>query len=311
MLKSKCPARSSLALALSLALFCPPEAAARTNKGDVLLAQAEAEVAKETTTAIDAGYRLALQALETDRNEVEYQLEMNRLRSLCAQYHVYDGQIARDKGQLAEAVVEFQKAVALDPAYILASRELSRIQKMISSPESTLDHPLARQLQQDEERNSRATQVPKLRTNLTRPLPVIKVNQNGGSAVFLTLGKEAGIRVLFDSEYQNRSLGLNQTLDLQGLNFEQALDYVAMVSKSFWFALSPDTIFVANDDQAHRLNYEEQITRAFYLTNSQNPQEVSGHRSDSSKDDRSEETVRAPRAGRDHRARRCRPHLAG
>jgi len=280
MFKSKCPAPLPLALALSFVL-ASPQALAKTWQGDALLQRAEVEVAKETTPAIDAGYQLALQAFETDRSDIGYKLELNRLRSLCAQYHVSDGQRARDKGQLAEAVIEFQKAVALDPAYILASQELSRVQKMISSPGSAmftpemLNHPLARQLQQDEERNSRATQVPKLKATLTQPLPVIKVNQNGGSAVFLTLGQEAGIRVLFDSEYQNRSLGLNQTLDLRGLSFEQALDYVAMVSKSFWFALSPDTIFIANDDQPHRLNYEEQITRAFYLTNSQNPQEVS------------------------------------
>lgn len=276
MFKFKRPALSLQALALSIVLSSSPIALAKTRQGDALLARAEVEVAKETTPAVDAGYQLAVEALETDRSEIEYKLAMNRLRSLCAQYHVYDGQVARDKGQLAAAVVEFRKAVALDPAYILASQELARIQKMISSPDSApLNHPLSRQLQQDEERNSRATQVPKLKTGLTQPLPVIKVNQNGGSEVFLTLGKEAGVRVLFDSEYQNRSLGLNQTLDLQGLSFEQALDYVAMVSKSFWFALAPDTIFVANDDQAHRVAYEEQITRAFYLTNSQDAQEVS------------------------------------
>ncbi len=274
--------RPVLSMLLSIALLAPPAAFGRTRKGDVLLERARQESAKDNTAALDTAYRLVQEALATDRNDIGYQLEVNRLRSFSAQYHVYDGQLLREKGRLTEAIAEFEKAIALDPASIVGPQELTRTKAMMKASEAAggmiplemLGRPLPRKLHQDEEMYTHSTPVPQLKVTLAKALPIVKVNNQGSSEVFLTLGREAKIRVLFDSEYQNRSLGLNQTLDFQGLTLEQALDYVALLSKSFWKALAQDTIFIANDDQQRRASYEEQITKAFYLTNAPVAQEV-------------------------------------
>jgi hypothetical protein len=34
--------------------------------------------------------------------------KVSRLRAFAAQYHVYDGQLLRDKGQVKEAIAEFE-----------------------------------------------------------------------------------------------------------------------------------------------------------------------------------------------------------
>jgi general secretion pathway protein D len=92
--------------------------------------------------------------------------------------------------------------------------------------------------------------------------------------MFLAIGRDAKICVLFDPDYQNLSLGLNQQLDFHGLSLDQALDYLALITRSFWKPLSKDAIFVANDDPIHRAAYEEQVTKALYLVNAPGAQDV-------------------------------------
>jgi general secretion pathway protein D len=47
-----------------------------------------------------------------------------------------------------------------------------------------------------------------------------------------------------------------------------------VLSKSYWKALSSNTIFVTNDNPTKRRDYEEQVMRTFYLHNASGPQEM-------------------------------------
>ena len=47
-----------------------------------------------------------------------------------------------------------------------------------------------------------------------------------------------------------------------------------MITKSYWKPLSPNTIFVTNDNVTKRRDYEEQVVKVFYLTNVNTPQEL-------------------------------------
>lgn len=274
--------RKAIAFALLLSTVLPPQAAARTAKGDRLLARARMEEAKDNTAALDAALKLVEEAFETDRTDIGYQLELARLRAFASQYHVYDGQVTRDKGNFKEALAEFEKAMQLDPASVVAPQEAARTREMIrilaENPKANLDElrmrPLPLKNKRDEEQYATSASAPKLSASLKNPLPVIKVNNQQSNEVFLAFAKDAGVRVLFDPEYQSRSLGFNQTLDLTGLSLEQALDYLCLVTKSFWKPLSAHTIFISNDDQQRRAAYEEQVTKSFYLTNAPVLQEV-------------------------------------
>ncbi|MCC6537362.1 MAG: hypothetical protein IT162_07430, partial [Bryobacterales bacterium] len=256
--------------------------AARSRKGDGLIARAREAELKDTVQGLDEALALAQAALATDRSDIGYQLEVSRLRAFAAQYHVYEGQVLRDKGQIKEAIAEFEKAVGLDPASVVAPQELERTRNLANelrrNPSANTDdllmRPLPRKNKRDEALYSAAAAVPQLTVKLAQPLPLVKVNNQGASEVFQAVCREAKIRILFDPDYQNRSLGLNQTLDFQGTTLEQALDYLALVTKSFWKPLSGDTIFVTNDDPMRRSAYEEQVTKAFYLTNAPGAQDV-------------------------------------
>ena len=97
------------------------------------------------------------------------------------------------------------------------------------------------------------------------------MNNQPPRVLFETVGKLAGINVLFDPEY---TPGKNQSIELTNATLEEALDYLAVMTKSFWKPLSANTIFVTKDNATKRRDYEEQVVKVFYLTNVNTPQEL-------------------------------------
>ena len=190
--------RSLTALLVLLGLIGPGPTLGRTRRGDILVAQAHAEEAKDTTAALDAALDMVKQAFETDRTDIGYQLEVARLKAFAAQYHVYDGQDLRDKKKLNEALGEFQKAAQLDPASIVAPQEVDRtqalIRELVLNPqlkiEDALMRPLPRKNKMDEARFSQTMPLAQLKVKLSGPLPMIKVNNQSSTEVFLAVAKD-------------------------------------------------------------------------------------------------------------------------
>ena len=81
--------------------------------------------------------------------------------------------------------------------------------------------------------------------------------------IFETIARLAGINVIFDPEFQPRRI----TLELERATLEQALDVSALMTKTFWKTVTPNTIMVIPDNAAKRRSYEEQIIKTFYLSN--------------------------------------------
>jgi general secretion pathway protein D len=96
-----------------------------------------------------------------------------------------------------------------------------------------------------------------------------------GSAklLFETVAKVANINVLWDPEYQPQVRG-NIPVEFENSTLDEALDYLAVITKSYWKALSPNTIFITMDNPNKRRDYEEQVAKVFYLANVNTPQEL-------------------------------------
>ncbi len=88
--------------------------------------------------------------------------------------------------------------------------------------------------------------------------------------VYETIGKLAGVNVLFDPDYTSRRI----RVDLNGVTLEEALEITALESKTFWRPVTPNTIFVAADTPAKRKELEQSVIRTFYLTNLSQPNEL-------------------------------------
>ena len=99
------------------------------------------------------------------------------------------------------------------------------------------------------------------------------MNNQPAKVLFETVGKLAGINVLFDPEFKGEG-NKTQSIELTGATLNEALDYLAIITKAFWKPLSANTIFVTQDSPTKRRDYEEQVMKVFYLSNVTTPQEL-------------------------------------
>ena len=254
---------------------------ARNKKGDRLIAEGQQREARKD---YDAALELYEQALSADPSDAGYQLAVDRARFQASMMHINQGLKLRDQGSLDQALLNFQKAYAIDPASSVAVQEIRQTQEMIAREKKKAEEapnavrtpaqrgmtPVEEAKKEAEERLSRILPVPELRP-LNPQRINLKMNNQPPKVLYETVGKLAGINVLFDPEF---TAAKNQSIELTNATLEQALDYLSVVTKSFWKALSPNTIFVANDNTTKRRDYEEQVMKVFYLTNVNTPQEL-------------------------------------
>src|SRR5258706_8971774 len=98
------------------------------------------------------------------------------------------------------------------------------------------------------------------------------MNNQPMKVLFETVAKLAGLNVVFDPDIP--SGGKNLSVEFNGSTVEEALDYLCTLTKSFWKPLSPNTIFVTQDNTTKRRDYEDQVVKVFYLKNVGSPQEL-------------------------------------
>src|ERR1019366_6073059 len=88
--------------------------------------------------------------------------------------------------------------------------------------------------------------------------------------IYETIGKLAGINILFDPDYNSRHM----RVEMNGVNLLKALQALALQSKTFWKPVTPNTIFVAADNPAKRKELEQNVIKTFYLSNMSQPTEL-------------------------------------
>lgn len=264
---------------LAMAVALP--AGAGNRKGDKLLAEGKkAEARGEYDTALDLYER----ALALDPSDAAYLLHVRRTRFAASQRHVDLGQQLRREGKLEEALAEFRKAFTIDPGSTIAEQELRRTNQMLEREKKQKDRPGAPPAEEErglteaelarreaQRRSARMLEMPQLKP-ATRRISGLKIVNQTSRVMYETIGKLAGINVLFDPDFQQDSRRF--TLDLNNLTLDEALNYVSLVTKTYYKPLSRNAIFVTQDNATKRRDYEEHITRVFYLQNVYNNQEL-------------------------------------
>ena len=248
---------------------------ARTRKGDRLVSEGRAaEVRKQYDQALDFYER----ALSEDPADSSYQLVMRRARFQAAQRHVEVGMKLRADGKTAQALAEFEKAYAIDPSLAIADQQiracraiLAREQKEALGPESERKPenngltPAEISKKEAQERIDRILPVPELSPLSTAPIN-LTMNNQPPRVLFETLGKVAGVNVIFDPDITGGG-GTNRNVQFSNETIEAALDHLSILTKFFWKPLSANTIFVTQDNTTKRRDYEDQVVKIFYLKN--------------------------------------------
>ncbi len=215
----------------------------------------------------EGAYEFYKQAYDLKPKDLRYRTLFERLRSKTAMFIVHQGIVLRDAGKLEEALAQFQKAAQIDPSLFSAQQEMKRTLQMIEEKLNPL--PQAAGPPSGIERRLREAGGPvELAPISNTPLTIHSTDD--AKLIYETVGKLAGVNVLFDPDYVSKRI----KVELNGVTLEEALRIVALASKTFWRPVTPNTIFVAQDNPAKRKELEQSVLKTFYLSNISQPTEL-------------------------------------
>src|ERR1700684_9847 len=254
--------RPALVLLLVAAITLPASAA---DKAKTLYDQGQDAEARQN---YEGAYDFYKQAYDLKPKDLRFRTSLARARFEAAAAVVHRGQKLREEGKLDEALATFQKAVSIDPSLFIAQQELARTQKMIDN----LRNPQPPQAgpPSNLEKKLRDAAGPVEMAPISNTPITVKMLASKSDVVYRTVGQLAGINVLFDPDYTARVINV----DLNGVTLEEALEITALESKTFWRPVTPNTIFVAQDNPAKRKELEQSVLKTFYLTNLSLPTEL-------------------------------------
>lgn len=246
-----------LAVLLTSQFAVSPLSAAESAK-HLYKAGKNAEIREDYITAYE-DYRKAWLARPDD---MKYKESYQRLRFLAASQYLDLGRKLRSEGQLNDALTDFLRALEIDPSYEAARQEADRTRAQINGtpvqPSESQSSVTSRQAQEELANLSGPLRLKPLSNE---PITIHMVADS--KVIYQTIGKIAGINVLFDPDYTSKRI----PIDLDRVTLYDALRSVSFVSQTFWRPVTSDTIFVAADTRQKRSELEEQAVQTFYLSN--------------------------------------------
>jgi len=203
-------------------------------------------------------------ALRDQPTNAEYKLRALHLRMETAQFYVEQGQKALDKGDLEQALADFQRAQTVDASNSAADQGTEKVLQMIAAknapqPSSNANYGFR------EDSNPLAA-APELKP-LSRD-PVNLKMTNDTRVIYETIAELAGLSVIFDPHVTPHRV----SIDLPNVTLEQALDAVSLVTGNFWKPVTSNVIVVA--PEAERRDLEDQEVKIFYLSNTMAAQDL-------------------------------------
>ncbi len=214
-----------------------------------------------------SAYNFYYKAYQLKPTELTYRSSYEYVRFLAAASYVHQGELLMNAGKLQEALTDFEQATAIDPSSFIAQQMANKcrllIQKSLNPtpPQASTESGLTKRM---EEATGPVELAPISQTPIT-----LKLTEDA-KTVYETIGRLAGVNVLFDPDYTSKRI----KVDLNGVTLQEALEITALESKTFWRPVTPNTIFVAADTAAKRKELEQSVIRTFYLTNLSMPNEL-------------------------------------
>ncbi len=214
----------------------------------------------------DAAFVFYQKAAKTNPYNASYKIKLNRVRFEASELHVKHGVELRNHGDLQGAAGEFQRAQTIDPASPVADQELRKTVEMIAEKNRATD--AAAEPPSDPNDQLLAAMPPEIKPLSRAPIN-LKMSEDA-KKVFDTIGKLAGLTVIYDPDFPARRI----TVELNNVTLEQALEIAELESKAFVKPVTENTIFVIPDQPQKRRDYEEQVVKTLYISNTVQPQEL-------------------------------------
>src|SRR5881296_3264501 len=217
-----------------------------------------AEVIKDFDSAMTE-YKAAL-----DRNPQnnEYRLKYEQARFNAAFQHFEAGRRAADKQDYPTAKMELTRVLEIDPTHALAEQLLAKVNEILTARTRKEPEPQIQLEQLKDETRTDPSPQSQLEPKTRGPIDV-HMTQDSRIA-FETLAELAGFNIIFDPDFR----GTRIQIDLNRVDIFEALDILALQTRSFWKPVNRTTILVSPDNQTKRRDYDELVLKTIYMTNS-------------------------------------------
>lgn len=220
----------------------------------------KAELRKDYDTAL-VNYQKALQS---EPDNALYVLHERVARTQGSFFHLKQGRRILSEGRQDDAAGEFQKAISIDPTNEAAAQELAKILAIQATARRAREKTLQEALRSREE--AAAPGAVQLKPFPSEPMAHFRISADSRK-VFETLVKLADINVAFTADFQPRPI----SVDLTNIKIEEALQVVVLQTKTFWKAVTPNTILIVQDTPNNRRDYEDEVLKTIYLWNPLQP----------------------------------------
>jgi len=216
-------------------------------------------IAAESRDDVETAYACYRKAFEKEPANLRYKTAYERARVLAALFHAARGERLEDQGQWKPAVLEFMRALEIDPSNQRAEQGIRLAQEKLdvpvaARPETPLSATSLRVL-------NRMRSPVELKPLTNEPITLHMAEDS--KTVYQTLAKLGGINVIFDPDYSGKRV----SVDLSKVSMDDALSILGTVSGTFWRPVTPNTIFVAQNTRAKRTELEQQGIQTLYLSN--------------------------------------------
>jgi type II secretory pathway component GspD/PulD (secretin) len=204
------------------------------------------------------------QALAREPGRVDLRIQLERTTRLAAAEHIRRARELEAQDQLTGALAEYRLAADLDPTATLAASKATELERRIRAmAEAARPQPRIETLR---EQAAQTSPIPRLdpRTQVSE----LRFANAAVRDVLKTISDLTGINITYDQAL-TAGPALNQpyTIDIRQMSLEDVLNQVMQANGLTFKVVNPQTIFVFQDTQAKRIQFEDQYTQTFYLSN--------------------------------------------
>jgi general secretion pathway protein D len=223
----------------------------------------EAMQKKEWDKAVD----YFLKALSREPENVECRVSLSNALISASNEHLRRGTLFYEQNRLTSALREFEKSLEFNPENNDARRKKLLVLKKI---------------QETEKKQRRKTEIEKLKDKVeagkipTTEIKYKKINfslefkrSTDVKQIFKVMQKSSGVNFLYDEAFKSKKI----TLNMQDVDFLDALENIMIQTNSFYKILDSNTVIIIPDTPSRRREYEELVMKTFFLSNS-DPEEM-------------------------------------
>ena len=214
----------------------------------------------EARQDFDAAFTYYQKAVTRAPKDIRFRTAFQRIRTSDSTMHLSKGRRLVASGDTQAALAEFLHASEADPGNEAAQQEINKLRRQQGEAPKPAEIA-APQPSGDESEIATIASPVELKPTTSEPL-TLHMNEDA-KVVYQSIGKAAGINVLFDPDYTSKRV----QVDLNGVNLLDALRIVGAMSNTFWKPVTNNTIFVAQNSRVKRTELDVQAVQTFYLTN--------------------------------------------